>query len=45
MPQKLKKKQINIALLLLRLGGPCLLGVLSKALNIPGISTVYWHAE
>ncbi|CEL58798.1 hypothetical protein RSOLAG1IB_12199 [Rhizoctonia solani AG-1 IB] len=36
---------IDIALLSLRLGGPRLLGVLSKALNIPGISTVYRHAE
>ncbi|KAG8692772.1 hypothetical protein FRC11_003378, partial [Ceratobasidium sp. 423] len=39
------KKNIDIALLSLRLGGPRLLNILSGALNMPSLSTVYRHAE
>ncbi|CUA75805.1 hypothetical protein RSOLAG22IIIB_06086 [Rhizoctonia solani] len=43
--QSYSKKDIDIALLSLRLGGPRLLEALSKALNLPSLSTVYRHAE
>ncbi|CUA75348.1 hypothetical protein RSOLAG22IIIB_05853 [Rhizoctonia solani] len=38
-------KDIDIGLLVLRLGGPRLLESLSKALNLPSSSTIYRHAE
>ncbi|CUA70771.1 Ubiquitin carboxyl-terminal hydrolase 34 [Rhizoctonia solani] len=43
--QSYSKKDIDIGLLSLRLGGPRLLEILSKALNLPSLSTIYRHAE
>ncbi|KAG8681361.1 hypothetical protein FRC11_001206, partial [Ceratobasidium sp. 423] len=43
--QSYSKKNIDIALLSLHLGGPRLLNILSGALNMPSLSTVYRHAE
>ncbi|KAG8709531.1 hypothetical protein FRC09_000625, partial [Ceratobasidium sp. 395] len=39
------KKDIDVALLVLRIGGPRLLYALSKATNLPSLSTVYRHSE
>ncbi|KAG8727096.1 hypothetical protein FRC10_006452, partial [Ceratobasidium sp. 414] len=38
------KKSVDMALLVLRLGGPRLLFALSKAFNIPSLKVVYRHA-
>ncbi|CAE6517396.1 unnamed protein product [Rhizoctonia solani] len=43
--EKYSEKQIDIALLSLRLGGPRLLYALHKSLSLPSISTVNRHAE
>ncbi|KAG8687113.1 hypothetical protein FRC11_007774, partial [Ceratobasidium sp. 423] len=43
--QSYSKKNVDIALLSLRLGGPRLLNSLSEALNLPSLSTIYRHAE
>jgi hypothetical protein len=41
----IQKKTVDVALLVLRLGGPRLLYALSKSLNLPSLSTVYRHSE